>query len=117
MTSTRITVRLLGPVPFKGKATAVDVFSVDLGQKLWSLSRWLCCKISVQLVSLWRAAGESALVTLRRSSSAGRGGGQRTAEQEALDRRAAQAQEEVDLRLRFRRLRPLPPASGFAPSQ
>jgi hypothetical protein len=34
MTSTRITVELLGPVPFKGKATAVDVFSVDLGQKL-----------------------------------------------------------------------------------
>jgi class 3 adenylate cyclase len=32
--STRITVELLGPVPFKGKATAVDVFSVDLGQKL-----------------------------------------------------------------------------------
>jgi adenylate cyclase len=32
--SARITVELLGPVPFKGKATAVDVFSVDLGQKL-----------------------------------------------------------------------------------
>jgi adenylate cyclase len=32
--STRITVELLGPVPFKGKATAVDVFSVDPGQKL-----------------------------------------------------------------------------------
>jgi adenylate cyclase len=31
--SARITVELLGPVPFKGKATAVDVFSVDLGQK------------------------------------------------------------------------------------
>jgi len=30
----RITVDLLGPVPFKGKAAAVDVFSVDLGQKL-----------------------------------------------------------------------------------
>src|ERR1700687_1790206 len=32
--SARITVELLGPVPFKGKAAAVDVFSVDLGQKL-----------------------------------------------------------------------------------
>ena len=32
--SARITVEPLGPVPFKGKATAVDVFSVDLGQKL-----------------------------------------------------------------------------------
>ena len=32
--SARITVEPLGPVPFKGKAVAVDVFSVDLGQKL-----------------------------------------------------------------------------------
>src|ERR1700687_4321087 len=32
--SARITVELLGPVPFKGKAAAVDVFSVDLGQTL-----------------------------------------------------------------------------------
>src|SRR6266700_403411 len=32
--SARITVEPLGPVPFKGKATAVDVFSVDLGQNL-----------------------------------------------------------------------------------
>lgn len=32
--SARITVEPLGPVPFKGKATAVDVFSVNLGQKL-----------------------------------------------------------------------------------
>ncbi|HEV2041275.1 MAG TPA: adenylate/guanylate cyclase domain-containing protein [Casimicrobiaceae bacterium] len=32
--SARITVEPLGPVPFKGKAAAVDVFSVDLGQKL-----------------------------------------------------------------------------------
>jgi class 3 adenylate cyclase len=31
--SDRITVEPLGPVPFKGKAAAVDVFSVDLGQK------------------------------------------------------------------------------------
>ena len=31
--SERITVEPLGPVSFKGKAAAVDVFSVDLGQK------------------------------------------------------------------------------------
>jgi class 3 adenylate cyclase len=31
--SERITVEPLGLVPFKGKAAAVDVFSVDSGQK------------------------------------------------------------------------------------
>jgi class 3 adenylate cyclase len=31
--SERITVEPLGPVPFKGKAAAVDVFSVDPGRK------------------------------------------------------------------------------------
>jgi adenylate cyclase len=31
--SERVTVEALGPVPFKGKAAAVDVFSVDPGQK------------------------------------------------------------------------------------
>ena len=30
----RIQVESLGPVPFKGKAEPVEVFSVDLGQKL-----------------------------------------------------------------------------------
>ena len=31
--SERIAVEPLGPVPFKGKAAAVDVFSIDPGQK------------------------------------------------------------------------------------